>query len=114
MHARGLQVMEFGKALEVAAITVTFVGNATTLIAAGGLTVLTDPNFRLPFGLIVTMDGRQGTGLVQLLELPKAIPIHIDDYGVFASPRADFVREMTHRGLADRIIELERGASVTV
>ncbi|MGH3966882.1 MAG: MBL fold metallo-hydrolase, partial [Mycobacterium sp.] len=26
-------------------ITVTFVGNATTLIAADGLTLLTDPNF---------------------------------------------------------------------
>lgn len=26
-------------------ITVTFVGNATTLISAGGLTLLTDPNF---------------------------------------------------------------------
>ncbi len=26
-------------------ITVTFVGNATTLIAAGGVTLLTDPNF---------------------------------------------------------------------
>lgn len=26
-------------------ITVTFVGDATTLIAAGGLTILTDPNF---------------------------------------------------------------------
>lgn len=74
------------------AITVTFVGNATTLIAAR----------------------RQGAGLVQLIELPKLIPIHFDDYGVFASPLADFVREMRHRGLADRIIELERGASVTV
>ncbi|VBA36300.1 hypothetical protein LAUMK13_01054 [Mycobacterium innocens] len=69
---------------------------------------------RLPFGLTVTMDGRQGAGLVQLIELPKLIPIHFDDYGVFASPLADFVREMRHRGLADRIIELERGASVTV
>jgi L-ascorbate metabolism protein UlaG (beta-lactamase superfamily) len=26
-------------------LTVTFVGNATTLISAGGITVLTDPNF---------------------------------------------------------------------
>src|SRR3954470_14240453 len=26
-------------------VTVTFIGNATTLIAAGGLTLLTDPNF---------------------------------------------------------------------
>jgi hypothetical protein len=42
------------------------------------------------------------------------IPIHFDDYGVFASPLGDFTREMQRRGMADRIIELERGASVTV
>lgn len=60
------------------------------------------------------MDGRQGADLVALLTLPKAIPIHFDDYGVFASPLADFTREMQRRGMTDRIIELNRGASVTV
>jgi len=69
---------------------------------------------RLPFGLTVTMDGRQGAELVAMLALPKAIPVHFDDYGVFASPLADFTREMQHRGLGDRIIEVDRGASVTV
>lgn len=69
---------------------------------------------RLPFGLTVTMDGRQGAGLVELLDLPKMIPVHFDDYGVFASPLSEFSREMERRGMADRIIELERGASVVV
>ncbi|WP_156685743.1 MBL fold metallo-hydrolase [Mycobacterium sp. Marseille-P9652] len=69
---------------------------------------------RLPFGLTVTMDGVQGSELVALLKLPKAIPVHFDDYGVFASPLEDFTREMRRRGIADRIIELDRGASVTV
>lgn len=69
---------------------------------------------RLPFGLTVTMDGRQGAGLVELLKLPKMIPIHFDDYGVFASPLSDFTAEMSRRGLADRIVALERGASVTL
>ncbi|HZU49719.1 MAG TPA: MBL fold metallo-hydrolase [Mycobacterium sp.] len=69
---------------------------------------------RLPFGVTVTMDGRQGADLVEVLKLPKMIPIHFDDYGVFASPLGDFTREMRRRGMADRIIELERGASVTV
>ncbi len=41
-------------------------------------------------------------------------PIHFDDYGVFASPLADFTREMQRRGMTDRIIELSRCASVTV
>lgn len=107
-------------------ITVTFVGNATTLISAGGLTLLTDPNFlhlggtrlsaggRLPFGLTVTMDGRQGAELVAKLGLPTMIPVRFDDYGVFASPLADFVTEMRRRGMGDRIIELDRGASATL
>lgn len=69
---------------------------------------------RLPFGLTVTMDGRQGADLVAMLNLPKMIPVHFDDYGVFASPLADFTREMQRRGLAGRIVELQRGASVTI
>jgi L-ascorbate metabolism protein UlaG (beta-lactamase superfamily) len=69
---------------------------------------------RLPFGLTVTMDGKQGADAVELLKLPKMIPVHFDDYGVFASPLSDFVNEMKQRGIADRIIELERGASVSI
>ena len=68
----------------------------------------------LPVGLTVTMDGRQGADAVELLDLPRMIPVHYDDYGVFASPLSDFVDQMTRRGLADRIIQLERGASVTL
>ena len=49
-----------------------------------------------------------------LLALPKVIPVHFDDYGVFASPLSDFVGEMRRRGMEDRIIEPQRGASVTV
>jgi L-ascorbate metabolism protein UlaG (beta-lactamase superfamily) len=69
---------------------------------------------RLPFGLTVTMDGRQGAELVTLLALPKTIPVHFDDYGVFASPLADFIDEMKRRGLGDRVLEVGRGTSVTV
>lgn len=69
---------------------------------------------RLPFGLTVTMDGRQGAELVALLRPPKVIPVHFDDYSVFASPLADFEREMRRRDLADRIVEVPRGASVTL
>jgi hypothetical protein len=42
------------------------------------------------------------------------IPVHFDDYGVFASPLSEFVDEMKRRGIADRIIGLERGASVSI
>lgn len=68
----------------------------------------------LPFGLTVTMDDRQGADVVELLDLPRMIPVHFDDYGVFASPLSDFVDRMKQRGLGDRIIELERGSSVTL
>jgi L-ascorbate metabolism protein UlaG (beta-lactamase superfamily) len=69
---------------------------------------------RLPFGLTVTMDGRQGAEVVDMLSLPKVIPVHFDDYTVFASPLADFTDEMKQRGMADRIIEVERGGWVTI
>ncbi|MCV7284761.1 MBL fold metallo-hydrolase [Mycolicibacterium wolinskyi] len=68
----------------------------------------------LPFGLTVTMDGRQGTDLVERLNLPRVIPVHFDDYGVFASPLSDFVDDMKHRGMGGRIVELDRGASTTL
>jgi len=51
---------------------------------------------------------------VALLALPKMIPVHCDDDGVFASPMGDFTGEMQRRGMADRIVELRRGSSVTI
>ncbi|MBI3226888.1 MAG: MBL fold metallo-hydrolase [Mycolicibacterium cosmeticum] len=68
----------------------------------------------LPLGLTVTMDGRQGAAVTDLLRLPRVIPLHFNDYGVFASPLSAFVDAMQQRGLAGRVIELARGASVTV
>lgn len=40
--------------------------------------------------------------------------MHFDDYAVFASPLADFTREVRRRGLGDRNVAANRGASVTV
>ncbi|MEV5361073.1 MBL fold metallo-hydrolase, partial [Micrococcus luteus] len=68
----------------------------------------------LPFGLTVTMDGLQGAAAAQLVSARRIIPVHFDDYGVFASPLGDFIDEMTHRGMVDRVVTLDRGASVTV
>ncbi len=67
---------------------------------------------RLPFGLTVTMDGAQGAAAVEAIGLPKVIPVHFDDYGVFASPLRDFREEMSRRGMGERIIEISRGGSV--
>lgn len=61
------------------------------------------------------MDGVQGADAVELLGLPKVIPVHyFDDYGVFASPLSDFTDEMKRRRLDDRVVELGRGATVRI
>lgn len=69
---------------------------------------------RLPFGLTVTMDGVQGAEAVETLGLRKVIPVHFDDYAVFASPLSDFKDEMRRRDLDDRVIELHRGETVQI
>ena len=69
---------------------------------------------RLPFGLTVTMDGRQGARAVEVVRLPKVIPVHFDDYGVFASPLSEFYVQMANRGLAERIIHIGRGQTITL
>jgi len=63
----------------------------------------------LPGGLVVTMDGREGAELVELVRPATAIPVHYDDYGRFRSPLADFRREMERRGLADVVRVVGRG-----
>ena len=68
----------------------------------------------LPIGLTVTMDGRHGADAAELIDPARVIPVHFDDYGVFASPLVDFLDEMTRRGLEDRVVELARGVSVTL
>ena len=69
---------------------------------------------RLPFGVTVTMDARQGASAVEVLNLPTVIPVHFDDYGVFASSLQEFKDEMARRGWLERIVELTRGSSVTL
>ena len=97
---------------ELAQIPVRFEAVDAGILHLGGTRL--PAGRRLPFGLTVTMDGRQGAELVDRLNLPRAIPVHYDDYGVFASPLTDWTQEMTRRGLGDRIVRLERGESVTV
>jgi L-ascorbate metabolism protein UlaG (beta-lactamase superfamily) len=63
-------------------------------------------------GITVTMDGRQGTDLLELLDPPVAVPVHHDDYGVFKSPLADVLAEATERGLRERVRTVHRGETV--
>lgn len=68
----------------------------------------------LPGGKVVTMDGRQGAELVQLLRPRLALPVHYDDYTVFTSPLGDFADAMQARGLGERLVHCPPGARVTV
>jgi L-ascorbate metabolism protein UlaG (beta-lactamase superfamily) len=64
-------------------------------------------------GIMVTMDGRQGVELMQVVNADHAIPIHYDDYDVFKSPLSDFQREIAAAGLDQRVRYLERGQEYT-
>lgn len=97
---------------ELAEIPQRFEDIDAGIVHLGGTRLPAGP--RLPFGSTVTMDGGQGAQAVQDLGLTKVIPVHFDDYGVFASPLSAFLKEMANRGLADRVIEQGRGQTVTV
>jgi L-ascorbate metabolism protein UlaG (beta-lactamase superfamily) len=63
-------------------------------------------------GVLVTMDDEQGTDLVERIRPRVVVPVHYDDYGVFRSPLADFVREMDRRGHSARMRTVARGDTV--
>ena len=62
----------------------------------------------LGLGLMVTMDGRAGAELLQVVHPRVTVPIHYDDYGVFTSPLQDFLDEVQRRGLSG-VRPLKRG-----
>lgn len=57
----------------------------------------------------VTMDAKDGTQLLQIVQPRHAIPIHYNDYDVFKSPLADFAREVKAAGWDDRVSFLAHG-----
>jgi L-ascorbate metabolism protein UlaG (beta-lactamase superfamily) len=61
------------------------------------------------FGVLLTMDARQGVEAVRIVAPRRAIPIHYDDYDVFKSPLDDFRRAVDAAGLTERVDYLERG-----
>jgi len=65
-------------------------------------------------GLTVTMDGRQGADLVELLAPPVTVPVHYDDYDRFASPLGDFVAEVARRRLPGTIRPAYRGETISL
>jgi L-ascorbate metabolism protein UlaG (beta-lactamase superfamily) len=57
----------------------------------------------------VTMDGKDGVEMLQLIAPHHAIPIHYNDYDVFKSPLSDFEKEVNAAGLKDKITYLKHG-----
>jgi L-ascorbate metabolism protein UlaG (beta-lactamase superfamily) len=51
-------------------------------------------------GILLTMDGRQGTDLAELIRPRLTVPVHFDDYKVFTSPLNDFLTRARDRGVA--------------
>lgn len=77
------------------------------LIHLGGTTVPSPA--MLPLAVMVTMDAKQGLQLIQLIKPDLTIPIHYDDYDVFASPLDDFRAEVERAGLTNQVVYLDRG-----
>jgi L-ascorbate metabolism protein UlaG (beta-lactamase superfamily) len=63
-------------------------------------------------GALVTMDGREGCDLLDMLRPARAVPVHYDDYGAFKSPLDAFAAEARRRGWADRVSFVARGETV--
>jgi L-ascorbate metabolism protein UlaG (beta-lactamase superfamily) len=65
-------------------------------------------------GVLVTMDGRQGADLVEMIGPAAVVPIHHDDYPVFRSPLEDFVAELRRRGQDGRLRPVARGDTISL
>ena len=63
-------------------------------------------------GVLVTMDGRQGADLVDLLDPALTVPVHHEDYGVFRSPLSEFTTELDRRGDRRQVRAVARGEEV--
>ena len=61
------------------------------------------------FGVLLTMDARQGVEAIRLLSPRRTIPIHFNDYPVFKSPLDDFQRAVQAAGLTGSVTYLNHG-----
>ncbi|GAB1516201.1 MBL fold metallo-hydrolase [Actinophytocola sp. KF-1] len=65
-------------------------------------------------GVLLSMDHKQGADAVELLRPDRVVPIHHDDYGVFASPVSNFLAEVRDREPATEVRLLQRGESLSL
>lgn len=65
------------------------------------------------FGILVTMDAKQGVQAIQIIAPRLSIPIHFNDYTVFKSPLEDFIQAVKEAGLDDQVRYLSHGETYT-
>lgn len=65
------------------------------------------------FGVMLTMDGKQGVEAMKIVSPHTAIPIHFNDYPVFKSPLEDFKKAVAAAGLEERVKYLHAGETYT-
>lgn len=63
---------------------------------------------------LVTMDGRQGADLVDLLRPPLTVPVHYDDYTLFKDPLGSFWQQVAARRLPGELRAVARGETVSL
>ncbi|GHH33562.1 hypothetical protein GCM10017774_16190 [Lentzea cavernae] len=63
-------------------------------------------------GVLLTMDGRQGTDLMELLAPRTTVPVHYEEYGVMKSPLSDFTAEVSRRGAGLDVQVVARGGTL--
>lgn len=78
------------------------------MLAHLGGTTIPSPTLA-PLALMVTMDAKQGVELIRLIQPDLTVPIHYDDYDVFASSLQDFKMEVEKAGLQEKVVYLDRG-----
>jgi L-ascorbate metabolism protein UlaG (beta-lactamase superfamily) len=65
------------------------------------------------FGILLTMDAKQGLEALKIINPRVAIPIHYNDYTVFKSPLEDFQSAVRAAGLESRVHYLHHGETYT-
>lgn len=65
------------------------------------------------FGVLLTMDAKQGVEAIKLINPREAVPLHYNDYTVFKSSLEDFKELAAISGLEDRIRYVSHGDTYT-
>jgi L-ascorbate metabolism protein UlaG (beta-lactamase superfamily) len=64
-------------------------------------------------GVMVTMDGRQGADLLEIVRPARTVPVHHSDYGMFTSPLSEFLAEVERRGLTG-VLPVDPGQTIAL